>query len=52
MRNFLLINDVEGEEVVDEIIIVEDGMTSRQRTAFESDASEEPSNIKDTDSKF
>lgn len=33
MRNFLLINDVDGEEMMDEILILDDGDTSRQRTA-------------------
>jgi hypothetical protein len=33
MRNFLLINDVDGEEMMDEILILDDCDTSRQRTA-------------------
>lgn len=33
MRNFLLINDVDGEEMIDEFLILDDGDTSRQRTA-------------------
>lgn len=39
MRNFLLINDVDGEEMIDEIFILDDGDTSKQRTAQETNFS-------------
>lgn len=39
MRNFLLINDVDGEEMIDEILILDDGDTSRQKTVHETNFS-------------
>ena len=39
MRNFLLINDVDGDELMEEILIVEDDDTSRQKTAIETNFS-------------